>query len=157
MPEDQVVRKKVSNKVKSAQTSSRVEDVLHSLVIAGNSVDGDETDASSHGAASTTQIQVKQDTLSVMHKMFPCTNARINKGGVRWINFVRALVDCGMVATQGGGSTVTFANAEAGKIVFHEPHPEPTVDAIQLHSFGERLSKWFGWNNATFVLRQKST
>lgn len=152
MPEDGLVRKKITKKPKSTNNSPRLEDDLQSLTVTDDHVNG--TEPTDEGESPSSQLQVKQDTLSVVQKMFPSSTASVKKGGVRWTNFVQALTDSGMVATQGAGSAVTFANAQ-GRIVFHEPHPEPTIDAVLLRSFGQRLRKWFGWSNETFVLRPR--
>ena len=100
----------------------------------------------------TQRIAVKQDTLSLVAKMFPTGSDGTN--GVRWVQLVQALSDAGMTPTQGAGSAVVFST-DRGSISLHKPHPEPVVDAIVLRGFGKRLNKWFGWNNATFVLRHK--
>lgn len=77
-----------------------------------------------------------------------------SKGRVRWPEFAKALIDAGMVQTQGGGSAVTFKSPE-GSISFHMPHPDPVMDSLVLRHFGKRLKKWFGWSNETFVLKLK--
>jgi len=87
-----------------------------------------------------------------MAKMFP--SRADGTSGVRWIQFVQALTDAGMTATQGAGSAVAFS-INRRTIAFHKPHPEPVVDAVKLRGFGKRLNKWFGWGNETFALRQK--
>lgn len=77
-------------------------------------------------------------------------------GTVHWTQFVQALADAGMTATQSSGSAVTFRVLDQS-ITLHKPHPEPEIEAIKLRSFGKRLSKKYGWKNETFVLRQKVT
>lgn len=52
--------------------------------------------------------------------------------------------------TQSSGSAVSFKN-DMGTIVFHQPHPDPTIDPIMLLSMGKRLRKWFGWDAGVFV------
>jgi hypothetical protein len=74
---------------------------------------------------------------------------------VPWVDFVRALTDIGMTATQGQGSAVVFSNELGGIISFHKPHPKPVIQAIKLRGFGKRLHKWFGWGIESFVLRPK--
>jgi hypothetical protein len=112
----------------------------------------DQAPAKSKDAVSPGPIAVKQDTLSLMAKMFPAGTD--DTSGVRWTQLVQALTDAGMSATQGSGSAVVFNNSY-GSICLHMPHSEPFVDAYRLRGFGERLNKWFGWTNETFVLRQK--
>jgi hypothetical protein len=143
------IRRKLTKKFKEAHEPSSDETGLESLTITDCAIDT-EPDTSF-----AVTITVKQDTLSVVRKMFPAPRTRVDKGTVRWINLVQALKDCGMAATQGAGSVVNFENKD-GHISIHSPHPETTVDAIKLRSYGQRLGKWFGWTNETFVLRGKS-
>ncbi|KAK3716363.1 hypothetical protein LTR37_006513 [Vermiconidia calcicola] len=79
------------------------------------------------------------------------------KGGAKWVDFVAAMVDAGCSATHTGGSAVTFKNGweMKGSIVIHRPHPDATFDTIKLRAIGKRLTKWFGWNEETFVEREK--
>jgi hypothetical protein len=58
--------------------------------------------------------------------------------------------------TPGAGSAISFAN-EHGTVPVHQPHDRNglVIDAIRLRGIGRRLTKWFGWTNETFVLRQK--
>jgi hypothetical protein len=87
-----------------------------------------------------------------MAQLFPI--GAPDTGTVRWTQFVQALADAGMTATQSAGSAVTF-KALGQSITFHKPHPEPDIDAIKLYGFAKLLSKKYGWKNETFVLRQK--
>jgi hypothetical protein len=144
------IRRKVTKKSKETHEPSSDETGLESLTITDCALDTEPE------TRCTATIAVKQDTLSVVRKMFPGPGTRVDKGFVRWINLVQALNDCGMTATQGAGSTVNFRNKD-GHISIHNPHPETKVDAINLRSYGQRLGKWFGWTNKTFVLREKSS
>jgi hypothetical protein len=98
------------------------------------------------------QVAVKKETLDLMAQMFPVGGH--DTGTVRWTQYVQALVDAGMIATQSAGSAVTFKVLDQS-ITFHKPHPEPEIDAIKLRIFAKLLSKKYGWINETFVLRQK--
>jgi hypothetical protein len=147
--ESGLIRRKVTRKSKETHEPSSDETGLESLTIAVRALD---TETETRCAAT---IPVKQDTLSVVRKIFPGPGTPVDKGFVRWINLIQALNDCGMIATQGAGSTVNFGNKD-GHISIHNPHPETKVDAIKLRSYGQRLGKWFGWTNKTFVLREKS-
>jgi hypothetical protein len=102
----------------------------------------------------TPRFPVKQDTLSIMAKAFSIQADGTKE--VPWIEFVRALMDIGMNAAQGPGSAVVFSN-HLGSLSFNKPHPKPVVSAIKLRGFGKRLHKWFGWDNDSFVLRQRES
>ncbi|KAK4904696.1 hypothetical protein LTR49_025899 [Elasticomyces elasticus] len=73
-------------------------------------------------------------------------------GMMKWDEVAAALVDAGVSAVHIGGSAVTFTHADAlkGSIVFHRPHPDPTLSTIRLRSMGKRLGKWFGWDTNYF-------
>lgn len=43
-----------------------------------------------------------------------------------------------------------------GSIVLHKPHPDTTMDLIMIRSIGKRLTKWFGWDESTFVAVKES-
>ena len=62
------------------------------------------------------------------------------------------MVDAGFSVTQGSGSAVSFKN-ERGVIVFHQPHPEPTIEPVVLLSMGKRLRKWFRWDKDVFATK----
>ena len=111
------------------------------------------TDIESKDAAEESPILVKEDSISVFNRMFP-VDVATNPGSVRWSLLVHALTDAGFSATEAGGSAVSFSN-EAGKIVFHKPHPDPSVDTVMLQSIGKRLRKWFGWDRERFQVRSK--
>jgi len=99
------------------------------------------------------QIAVKQDTLSVMSKIFSTADG---SSGVRWTVLLQALADAGLAATPGAGSAMSFTN-EHGTISIHQPHDRdgPVFNAVRLRGLGRRLGKWFGWTSETFVLREK--
>lgn len=100
-------------------------------------------------------IVVPKDSRTIFRSMFPLTVTE-REQSVRWDDFVRAMQYTGMKAKNGGGSIVIFEEETGtGKIVFHRPHPNPTIDPIMLQSMGRRMSKWFGWTRDTFVLAGK--
>lgn len=99
-------------------------------------------------------VSVNADSKRLLTRMYVTDpNAKKN---VRWENFVTAMVDAGFCATHSGGSAVTFKDARfgGGSIVFHRPHPDPSIDDIMLRGMGRRLSKWFGWDKDSFVARE---
>jgi hypothetical protein len=150
--EDGGVRRKLPKKSNASRNEGSVANGLENLQL--NEAAAEEVEAVDHDSVPAPQIPVRQDTLSVMAKMFPTGSD--GTSSVRWVQLVQALVDTGMTATQGAGSAVAFSNSY-GAISLHMPHPEPVVDAFILRGFGKRLNKWFGWTNETFVLRQKES
>lgn len=65
----------------------------------------------------------------------------------------------GFTARGCGGSAVAFENENLGvgehtrgKIAFHKPHPVSKIDPVMLHSWGKRMTKWFGWQRGHFIL-----
>jgi hypothetical protein len=148
--EDGAVRRKLPKKSNALRNDPSIEERLQDMTL--EQARPKDNVAASIRSSSTSRIPVKQDTLSLMAKMFPA--GADGTSGVRWIQFVQALTDAGMIATQGAGSAVSF-NIYRRSISFHKHHPEPLVDAVRLRGFGKRLSKWFGWTNETFILRQK--
>ncbi|KAK3714786.1 hypothetical protein LTR37_007520 [Vermiconidia calcicola] len=101
---------------------------------------------------STSTVLVKPENLKLFNAMFPT-----DKGQSRsfsWKHFLQAMVDAGFSVLQGSGSAVSFRN-DRGVIVFHQPHPEPSIDPIMLQLMGKRLHKWFGWDSDVFVTREE--
>lgn len=147
---DNGVRRTLAKKTNAARNHGKIKEDLEQ--VANKTSANDETLLpTSH---SVPQITVKQDTMSIMSKMFP-TGVEGTKG-VRWTQLVQALTEAGLTVTQGAGSAVNFAN-EHGAITIHQPHDRdgPNVDAIMLRGLGRRFNKWFGWTSETFVLREK--
>ena len=126
----------------------------------GPSHDSDNTEALSTITDSVDlkpHVEVNRETVRLLTRMFaPASDTKVNKSSVKWDDLVAALMDAGFQATANGGSAVTFKSMSGqGSIVFHRPHPDPTVDMIMLRSMGKRLAKWFGWEADTFVERGK--
>lgn len=150
--EDSAVRKQLPKKANAPRSVASIENIMQKLQL-------DEELASDVGNTGTDttlsqKIPVKQDTLSVMAKMFSARSDSTK--GVRWTQFARALIDAGLTATRSSvGPAVSFSNNEHGAVTIHMPHPEPELNAVMLRGHGRRLSKWFGWTNDTFGLRQK--
>jgi hypothetical protein len=97
-------------------------------------------------------IPVSKRSHATFRYIFPVTSEE-RKKSIPWTTFVDSMTDAGFAVRNGGGSIVTFENVtRGGKIIFHRPHPDPTVDPIMLQSMGNRLNRWFGWNRETFVL-----
>ena len=106
-----------------------------------------------YALATVQRIAVKQDTLSVMSKIFSTSDGL---SGVRWNVLSQALADAGLAVTPGAGSAMSFAN-EHGTISIHKPHDRDgsVANAVRLRGIGRRLGKWFGWSSETFALREK--
>ncbi|KAH3990717.1 hypothetical protein HBH98_181530 [Parastagonospora nodorum] len=97
-------------------------------------------------------IPVSKRTYTTFRYMFPVMPEERQKS-IPWNTFVDSMTDAGFAVRNGGGSIVTFENiAGGGKIIFHRPHPDPTIDPIMLQSMGNRLNRWFGWDRETFAL-----
>lgn len=104
----------------------------------------------SESQSRTPSVAVKPENLSLFAAMFP-TEKGITRS-FSWKHFLQAMVDAGFSVTQGSGSAVSFRNP-GGVIVFHQPHPDPTIDPTMLMSMGKRLRKWFGWDREVFIAR----
>ncbi|KAF1919968.1 hypothetical protein BDU57DRAFT_442892 [Ampelomyces quisqualis] len=105
--------------------------------------------------ATRVTIHVSKRSYATFRYIFPVTPEERQKS-IDWNTFVDSMTDAGFAASNGGGSIVTFENTiGGGKIIFHRPHPEPTVDPIMLQSMGNRLNRWFGWTRETFALVKK--
>lgn len=150
--DDGAVRRNLPKKSNASRNDASVEDRLQMMELDQELVDDADT-AAGRGSDPMPQIAVKKETLDLMAQLFP-VGAINDTGTVRWTQFVRALADAGMTATQSAGSAVTF-RVHDQSITLHQPHPEPEIDAIKLRKFDKSLSKKYGWTNETFVLRQK--
>lgn len=73
-----------------------------------------------------------------------------------WKDLAAAMVEAGCSATHGGGSAVTFQDERnnKGAIVVHKPH-DSIVPHVFLKGIGRRLTDWFGWDENTFVERER--
>ncbi|KAH6625374.1 hypothetical protein C7974DRAFT_455400 [Boeremia exigua] len=88
----------------------------------------------------STKIDIKlpKRALATFRCMFPATVEEHQKN-IDWNTFVDSTSDAGFTASNGGGSMVTFENV-VGKIIFHRPHPELSIDPIMLQSMGNRMN-----------------
>lgn len=148
---DGAVRKNLTKKSNAAHVASSDAGMeeLRKLTLNDDGLSKD--DAANVALTTVRHIAVKQDSFSVMLKMFSTADG---SSGVRWTILLQVLTDAGLTITPGAGLAMSFAN-EHGTISIHKPHPEPVVDAIRLRGIGRRLNKWFGWTSETFVLREK--
>ncbi|KAK5168427.1 uncharacterized protein LTR77_006997 [Saxophila tyrrhenica] len=96
------------------------------------------------------KIAVSSTSLALFARMF----SRFDRAGgrVRWNDFVAALTDEGCRAEPRHGYIVAFSNGRAS-VNFHKPHPDPTIRPSLLRQYGERLQKWFEWDEEMFVER----
>ncbi|KAI6892664.1 hypothetical protein KC334_g13254 [Hortaea werneckii] len=106
-----------------------------------------------------TCIPVNSESLRIFARILPSITETTFKGVVQWKQFVTAMTDAGFSATHTGGSAVSFErkarDGADGTIVFHKPHPDTEMDNLMLRMMGKRLKKWFGWDDGTFVEREK--
>ncbi|TKX20274.1 putative mRNA binding protein [Elsinoe australis] len=102
------------------------------------------------------KIPVKKENLRIFTQMFSAGEQSPGRK-VAWQHFCNAMADAGFSIQQGSGSSVCFQQGVhgngAGSIVFHRPHPDPTIDPIMLRVMGKRLRKWFHWDKGSFVER----
>jgi len=94
------------------------------------------------------RLPVNGNSLHLFHSKFGTSGD--TKGTFQWQQIFAAMVDAGCSAYCNGGSAVSFKR-DVGRIVFHRPHPEPTVDLVMLRVMGKRLTKHFGWTKDAFV------
>jgi hypothetical protein len=100
-------------------------------------------------------IDISKRSYATFRCMFPITPEERQKS-IDWNTFVDSMTEAGFAARNGGGSIVIFENTTGGgKIIFHRPHPEPSIDPIMLQSMGNRLNRWYGWGRETFALARK--
>ncbi|KAK4553212.1 hypothetical protein LTR86_009742 [Recurvomyces mirabilis] len=108
-----------------------------------SSTDALVIDSTEFALSPTTKISVNAESIRTFAKMFPGNAESAYKGIVKWQQFVTAMVDAGCSAKHIGGSMVSFEVPEgvrqAGRIVFHKPHPEQEVDLMMLRAMGKRM------------------
>lgn len=109
-------------------------------------------------------IHLKRENLTVLTHMFSTARDEL-KRAFTWQHFLNAMIDTGFSVEQGSGSAVSFKQQiqdvntperARGSIVFHRPHPDPSIDPVILQSMEKRMRKWFGWHHDIFVEREKS-
>ncbi|KAK4620580.1 uncharacterized protein CLAFUR5_10683 [Fulvia fulva] len=141
------------------QTKARV--VRNSVADLSDGLDNPNLDGAIEGAhekptKSLPVIYVKQETLNMFNRMYAHDDAPTKAKNVRWSTFVQAMAEAGLLAADASGSAVSFESVDGGgRIVFHKPHPDSTIDPIMLRAMGKRLRKWFGWDANRFALRDK--
>lgn len=119
---------------------------------------------STSNEADIERIKVKLASLPLLHQMFPVGGSfsgssspdtpRTGARSWKWQHFVDVMMDAGFNVSQGSGSAVSFHHScGKGRIVFHQPHPQPIIDPVMLRFMGRRMSRWFGWHRETFVER----
>ncbi|KAJ4391285.1 hypothetical protein N0V93_004902 [Gnomoniopsis smithogilvyi] len=110
------------------------------------------------------RIKVKRASLPLLRQMFPSEGefkdsntsetAETGLKSWKWQYFVEVMLDTGFDVSQGTGSAVSFEHPSGmGRIVFHQPHPQPIIDPVMLRFMGRRMNRWFGWQRKTFVER----
>lgn len=117
-------------------------------ITSSNMADDDPT-----GTVSPQQETVKvfalAENLVLLSSIFPRVSG--NQRSFSWKHFTQEMVNAGFHITQGSGSSVVFKKEE-GSIVFHRPHPDPTVDGMMLLRMGKRMKKWFDWDAGSFFV-----
>ncbi|KAI5369222.1 putative HicA mRNA interferase family [Septoria linicola] len=99
-------------------------------------------------------VSVDSNALQTFEQMYNATSD--DQRDIKWDSFIAAMIDAGFSVSPSGGSVFTFTETSGrGRINFHRPHPDPSIDPIMLRSMGKRLKKWFGFGRETFVERKK--
>lgn len=124
------------------------------------SIDDKECEAELVTSAPSPQassVLVSSKSLTLFVRMF--TTNPDTPGEIYWTDFVSAMADAGCSIMPGGGSCFTFTHVdEEGtkrSMVFHRPHPEPSMSKERLKSFGSRLNRRWSWTEATFALKAR--
>ncbi|KAG9597925.1 hypothetical protein KCU77_g1452, partial [Aureobasidium melanogenum] len=109
---------------------------------------------SSPASSQASSILVSSTSLTLFECMFTANSS--NLSDIYWTDFVSAMVDAGCSVMPGGGSCFTFTHVDKDdkkrSMVFHRPHPEPTMSKERLKSFGSRLNRHWGWSEVTFAV-----
>jgi hypothetical protein len=105
-------------------------------------------------------IPVKHDNMTLFHHMFPSCGEESQRS-FSWQHFLSAMIDAGFSILQSQGSAITFKQDEESRdgvktIVFHSPHPSPTINPVMLRSMAKRVTKWFGWRRELFIERGRA-
>jgi hypothetical protein len=103
----------------------------------------------SHERMLQIRVIVPKKTRTIFHQIFPDeSDNEVQCDDVPWDRFVLAMEQIGFAARHKGGSAVLFEpNSECkwypfgGKIVFHRPHPDPTLTPLILKFMGKRMHK----------------
>ncbi|KAK5726326.1 hypothetical protein LTR17_012855 [Elasticomyces elasticus] len=99
-------------------------------------------------------ITVASGNLRLLQRMCSPRLASRETSFVKFEALVALLVDLGCTIEQHSGSAVTF-RLENRSVVVHRPHPESKFSPIMLKAIGKRVTKYFGWDDATFIARAK--
>jgi len=51
------------------------------------------------------------------------------------------------------GSSVRFDHPNARSVMFHKPHPDPTIGPMKLKDFAKKLKDYYGWSEEDFYSR----
>ncbi|KAK3671188.1 hypothetical protein LTR78_008989 [Recurvomyces mirabilis] len=103
------------------------------------------------------KVLVSSESLTLFDRMFDSLAASKHTACVAWEDFLAAMTDAGCGIEQKGGSAVAFwvAAKREGTVIVHRPHPDPKINPIMLRDCGKKLTKYFGWDEDSFVLRSK--
>jgi hypothetical protein len=110
-------------------------------------------DGVAHAALAKETVVVSSKSMHVFRCMFASDEDA--RGFTKWEDFARAMIDAGCSAVHSGGSAVTFTNDmhHKGSVAVHRLHPDPSLPPTLLKDIGNRLHKWFGWDEHKFVER----
>lgn len=100
------------------------------------------------------QIGVDARALKTFRNLFFNPDVSATPGEIPWKDFRHATAMAGYEPHKLYGSAWQF-QSPASTIIFHEPHPNPKIPIWQARRIGRRLSRAFGWDVSTFVLKDK--
>ncbi|KAJ1329832.1 hypothetical protein MN608_06568 [Microdochium nivale] len=104
-------------------------------------------------------IPVDARSLKVFRMLFHNPEVTSSPGEVPWTDFLHAMTSAGQFAAEKlYGSVWQFTRTAGGdqsRIQFHEPHPHKKLPFTIARRNGRRLTRAYGWEGATFVLREK--
>ncbi|KAH7012268.1 uncharacterized protein B0I36DRAFT_400351 [Microdochium trichocladiopsis] len=110
-------------------------------------------------ASRTETIPVDARSLKVFRVLFHNPEVTSSPGEVPWTDFLHAMTSAGQFTVEKlYGSAWQFSRTAGGdqsRILFHEPHPHKKLPFTMARRIGRRLTRSYGWEGATFVLREK--
>lgn len=102
------------------------------------------------------QIGVDARALKTFRNLFFNPNVSATPGEIPWKDFRHAMATAGFEPHKLYGSAWQF-QSPVSTMIFHEPHPNPKIPIWEARRMGRRLSRAYGWDISTFVLRDKAT
>ncbi|OBZ71054.1 GTPase-activating protein gyp1 [Grifola frondosa] len=104
--------------------------------------------------------RLTKKTTTYMHQLLH-TSADETKGlaPMKWENFLKVMREMGFTYEPGtAGSSVRFDPPDPRdvSIMFHKPHPDPTIHPVMLKDFAKKLKRTYGWSEEDFYKASQS-